>query len=613
MGRDKSTELKVVEGTLIAQARQLYSNWPVLAGTNALVYAVAALCRDTAQTSFLLVWIALMTLLAVFRVGAWYRFRRLKFDVAVARRVIGVGVMGAVASGVLWGFGLAYLLVGATAFQRSLLLLTAMGISVSATFSFGYHFPTFLAFYIPGILSLVPTLAFQNTAEGRWFALGMAVFIGTVAMLARNFNRLVLESILLRFENVQLVEQLTEQKEVAEAANISKSRFLAAASHDLAQPMNALNLYLGALSGLDLPISARTLCANVGQCAQSLNGLLASLLDVSKLDAGAIRPEPCEFMMETLLEKIRVEFEPMARAKRLDLRVRDCPLWVYGDPTLIERIVRNLVSNAVRYTHQGKILVGCRRRAGKLRIGVYDTGIGIPADDQELIFEEFVQLGNEQRDRENGIGLGLSIVDRLARLQGLPLTLRSSVGVGSMFCVEIPLAEALTHEDIVVEQATDDDDALAGRTIVVVDDEPLIRSAMTVLLESWNCHVITAASGKEALAALANASALPDLLLCDYRLGNGMNGIQVVNVLREEFNHELPALILTGDTASHHLREFLESGLRVLHKPVRAEVLRAEMLAALSSRETVQPAMLSDDFATAWEGEGNRRARRFGP
>jgi two-component system, sensor histidine kinase len=611
MADDFDTALKIAEGTLIAQARQLFSNWPILAAANTLGYAAAVLCRDTARASFLAIWLALLTLLAVTRLGMWHRMRRLEFDMGLARRIVAIGVGGAVISGLLWGFGFAYLLVGATALQRSLILLSAMGLSVSAIFGYGSHYPTFLAFYIPGILSLVPTLAFEDSFEGRWLAVGMTVFIGTVAMLARNFNQLVVQSIAHRFDSAVLVEQLTVRKDVAEAANLSKSRFLAAASHDLAQPMNALNLYLGALGGIDLPVPARTLCANVGQCAQSINGLLASLLDVSKLDAGALRPEPCEFMMETILERIRIEFEPSARVKHLDLRIKDCSLWVYGDPTLIERIVRNLVSNAVRYTARGKVLVACRRKSGKLRVSVYDTGIGIPEDAQRLIFEEFVQLGNAQRDREQGIGLGLSIVDRLARLQGLPIELRSTVGAGSVFTVDIPLAEAITTEDLRAEPVADDHPVgMVGRTIVVVDDEPLIRSATTALLEGWGCRVITASSGEEALKLLGNSPVLPDLLLCDYRLGNGMDGIEVVRALREEFNQDLPALLVTGDTASHHLREFQESGLTILHKPVRAEMLREAMTSALSARGLELESVLLDELRMDWRKHDNLHAGR---
>jgi len=587
--------MKIDEGIAIAQAQQLHRNWPTLASGNALGYAAAFLCRDTAPSAFLQSWVVALTLLAAGRVAMWHHYRHRAFDAALARRVVTSGLIGAVVSGVLWGGGLAFLLTNASALQRDLLLLTAMGLSVSAMFSYGCHFPTFLAFYIPSIVSLLPTLVFQNTPDSRWFAVGMSVFVATVAVVARNFNRMVLQSLSLRFDKLALVEQLTVQKDIAESANLSKSRFLAAASHDLAQPMNALGLYLGTLRTLALPAAAQELCANVGQCTQSIHELLASLLDVSKLDAGAVQPEPREFMIAAVLERIRIEFEPCAKAKGLDLRIAPCSAWVLGDAFLIERIVRNLVSNAVRYTERGTILLGCRRSAGRLRLAVYDTGIGIAPVDQRLIFEEFVQLGNAQRDRSQGIGLGLSIVERLARLQGLALTLKSAPGRGSVFMVDLPLTDAAVHAQALAAPAPVAHEALdfAGRQVVVVDDEPLIQHATRGLLEAWGCSVVTAASGQEALAQLSGSLRPPDLLLCDYRLGGGMNGLQGVQALREEFNHDVAAIIVTGDTAVRHLRELEASGLHVLHKPLAAHTLRQAMLRA------IQPACASAPVNTA--------------
>lgn len=241
-------------------------------------------------------------------------------------------------------------------------------------------------------------------------------------------------------ERAVLNKQLILQKEAAEEASIAKSRFLAAASHDLRQPMHAIMLYLGTLGGLELPAQARALLGKTRQCCHTMDEMFRALLDVSRLEARTTQPQLSVFAVAQVYERVRAQFEPQARAKGLTLKVARCNATAYSDPEMVERILRNFVSNAVRHTERGKILLGCRRRGDRLQLAVYDTGPGIPADKQRAVFEEFYKLDPPAPDRGRGLGLGLSIVERLAKLLGAPVTLVSTLGRGSMFAVDVPRA-----------------------------------------------------------------------------------------------------------------------------------------------------------------------------
>jgi CheY-like chemotaxis protein len=306
-----------------------------------------------------------------------------------------------------------------------------------------------------------------------------------------------------------------------------------------------------------------------------MEDLFNALLDVSRLDAGIVRPRIATIALAPLMERVRVEYEPVALQKDLVLRVVHNSLFVRSDPVLLERIMRNLVANAVRYTDRGRVVLGARRTAGVVRIEVWDCGRGIPKDKHREIFQEFRQLENPQRDRRKGLGLGLAIVERLVKLLEYPLELRSQLGRGSVFAVTVPRGR---REDFVPGEAAGQivvDRDVANSLILIVDDEPDVRDSMLALLGKWRCEVIAAESCGQMLEKLVAIKRLPDLIVSDYRLSGGENGIDVVARLREEFNAQVPALLITGDTGLEQLREAEESGLHVLHKPLNPSRLRA--------------------------------------
>ena len=350
--------------------------------------------------------------------------------------------------------------------------------------------------------------------------------------------------------------------------------------------MHALGLFVGQLSDMIQYPEARKIVNQVRASVEAMEQLLNALLDISKLDAGVLSPQIEDFPLATLLQRMENNFAAATSAKGLRLRVRPCRLAVRSDPLLLERIVMNLVSNAVRYTERGGIIVGCRRRGACVRIEVWDSGPGIPQDKQREIFHEFVQLDNPERDRSRGLGLGLAIVERLARLLDHRIELASVPGRGSLFSVELPVGDVqqTSQERRAPAPVTN---SLSGLFVVVVDDEALVRAGMEGVLHDWGCHVVNAGSGDEALALLGEHERTPDVVISDYRLRENETGIEVINRLRTYYATAIPAALISGDTAPERLREAKDSGYPLLHKPVSPAKLRALLIYLMT--ETGKP------------------------
>jgi signal transduction histidine kinase len=357
-----------------------------------------------------------------------------------------------------------------------------------------------------------------------------------------------------------------------EAANLAKSRFLAAASHDLRQPLHALNLFVAQLRRESDPVERESLVSRIDAAVVAMNELFSSLLDISKLDAGVVRPNISVFPVRALLERIKTTFEATAREKGLRLRIVSSGAFILSDFILLERVLMNLVSNAVWYTIRGGVVVGCRRCAGIVRIEVWDSGIGIPEDQRANIFSEFYQLRMIEREHGGGLGLGLAIVDRLCRLMDHPITLVSRVGKGSRFAVSVPSALPVPLADTPPISSVDQ---VMGKFVLVIDDDALVLDAMRGVLKSWGCSVATATSETAAVSGLSEYERTPDLIISDYRLTDGSNGIQVIERLRSVLNAPVPAFLISGDAAPEQLREAAGSGYYLLQKPVLPMTLRS--------------------------------------
>jgi signal transduction histidine kinase len=366
---------------------------------------------------------------------------------------------------------------------------------------------------------------------------------------------------------------LAARKDLAERANQAKSRFFAAASHDLRQPLHALSLFVAALKARNHQPEAQTLIDNIEASTATMELLFNALLDISRLDAGTIERHPVHFSLKKMLLDLDHQFGAVAAEKQLRLRFRPCDITLYSDPLLLERILINLISNAIHYTDDGGVLVGCRRRGRIVRISVVDTGRGIPLDQQENVFNEFVQLHNLARDRSKGLGLGLAIVSRLGQLLGHPISLRSRPGHGSVFSIDVPCGDTqLIQPPLpVIPPGQLADDAL----VLLVDDESAILRGMAELFDNWHIDLVTAHSAAEAEQWLDSIGRVPDVIVSDYRLPDDTDGIEVITRLRQKFGRDIPAILVTGDTAPDTILRISRAGFPLLHKPLRPAKLRA--------------------------------------
>ncbi|WP_018260393.1 hybrid sensor histidine kinase/response regulator [Methylobacterium sp. WSM2598] len=373
-------------------------------------------------------------------------------------------------------------------------------------------------------------------------------------------------------ELTRLNAALSRAKAEAEEANASKTRFLAAASHDILQPLNAARLYAAALVERDRAADP-TLAENVDASLDAVEEILTALLDISRLDTGALTPQLSTFRVSELMRQIRREFEPMAREKGLELRVMPCGLGVRSDRPLLRRLLQNLVSNAIKYTQSGRVLVGARRRGERLELMVCDTGLGIPASKRKVVFQEFRRL--EQGARvARGLGLGLSIVERTARLLGHPIRLRSEVGRGSIFSVLVPVAALRPAPEAAAEAPRPADAALSGLSVLAIDNEPAIVDGMARLLASWGCRVRTAGSVGEAVRRVLAPAPPPDVIVADYHLDEG-NGLDLIASLRAALSADVPAVLLTADRSPPVREAAAAQRVHLLTKPLKPAALRA--------------------------------------
>ena len=411
--------------------------------------------------------------------------------------------------------------------------------------------------------------------RGGEMVVGLLVFLGILHVIVAQAHRATMDTIRLRFEKDALMADLQRQKALADQASQDKSRFLAAASHDLRQPLHALGLFAQALRERAAPTPLAPLAERIGASVGALEGLLNALLDVSRLDAGVLQPRVQPVPLRALAERLGAEFAPLAQAQGLAWRCEGPHVAVATDPALLENLLRNLLANAVRYTPQGEVaLLWHAGDDGMAELAVQDTGIGIAPEHQREVFREFVQLHNPERDRAKGLGLGLAVVDRLARLLGHGLSLQSAPGQGSRFALRLPLAE-LPAPEAVSAPGGEAPAQERGLRVLVIDDEADVRAAMAEVLGGWGCEVLAAASAQEALAALAALAAPPQAIVADYRLQGGLTGADAIAAVRAAWGVGIPALIVTGDTAAQRLREIAASGHPALHKPVPPARLRA--------------------------------------
>ncbi|ODT05666.1 MAG: hybrid sensor histidine kinase/response regulator [Mesorhizobium sp. SCN 65-20] len=556
-----------------------------------IVISMAAIyvLSSAVSVTWLATWLGALYLLTATRVFATRQFVRRKSDSGSLMRWAWMAAAFSWVSGLLWGaLGWAgFMPEEPVVLSFTVIVLTGLVCGTVPSLS---AFPPAL---IGSILATVIPVAIACIAAQSEFT-GAFLFLLS-SLVAINFYycrityRMLRETISLRLQNEDLVVHLQEERDRAQTADRAKTRFLAAASHDLRQPIHALSLLISTLAVMgqrgDVPSGdARSLASRAKSVVGNLSGLLNALLDISKLDAGIVTVANETVSLRELFRDLHAEFAAEARERDLEWRVVDSSLRVESDPMMLKRILNNLLSNAFRYTNEGSVLLGCRRRGDLVEIQVFDTGPGIPEDQQAAVFEEFVQLQNPARDRTQGLGLGLAIVRRTAGLLNHPLRLVSNPGRGSMFSVTVPAVRAAATARPV--EGTAPAGVAAG--IMVVEDESDVLAAMVQLLVLEGHRVYPGRSAEEALAAhakaLATGAAPVDLIVADYRLADGVTGFRAIQAIRAHIARLVPAVIVTGDTSPERLKEVTASGARILHKPISGDELRDAIVAACGQR-----------------------------
>lgn len=479
--------------------------------------------------------------------------------------------LGTLIAGLIWGsWPLMFYWLYSVEHLMLVSAIFAGMVTVSAT-SGSIYLPSFMAFSMPLILPLSVLHLISGVDSLQIVGLLLILFLAFNFLLVIRSNHQNRKLIYASFENQQLMANLEAEKLVAQRAIVAKSHFLAAASHDLRQPLHAMGLFISALRSREKDPQKMRIIEDMGKSADALNNLFNSLLDVSRLDADIIDVNPVHISAGQIFDALRAQFEQQIEEKNIRFRLCEDHHVLYCDPVLLERVLRNLLSNAVQYTQSGTITLHCDEHPDSLKqITIEDTGIGIPADSLEDVFSEYYQLNNPSRDKHKGRGLGLSIVQRLCQLMDLPLDVHSREGQGTVFRVLVPAGDAQKVDNPIISLHGG---KVRGKNVLVIDDERQVLHGMRQLLEGWGCEVLIAESAGKALKQLAFSDSVPDIMISDYRLADQQNGVDAVAAIRECVEFELPAIIITGDTSPACLKQVKDAGLQLLHKPVNADEL----------------------------------------
>lgn len=562
--------------TLAEAIRFVYQNKKTLALRMSLVACIFIfILLDHVNNTTALLWLA--TILIVRAISYWQATQFLKQKLSPREAVVwgNYFIVGEFVLGLLYGFvAILFFTSDLSIVFQLFILMFVMYITFGALSITSHWLPSFYALMFPALGMTSIHLFLQTDVEYKLLALIPAATIVISYAIARLAQRSILTTIQLRFENSELVEKLKISNKEAEEANKRKTRFLASASHDLRQPVHALELFSEALNAEKLSPRGKDTLAYLKESISSLNGLLTSLLDISRLDAGIIKPNFETLDVSVLLKRLAQNFDDISKDKGLELRIRCQQSWVYSDSALLENTLRNLLSNAIKYTKKGGILLNCRCRKeeGEVWIEIWDTGIGISASEMNFIFDEFYQINNIERDRQQGLGLGLAIVCRETKILGHSFSMHSHEGQGSLARLKLRRIDP----NLISPQKTEETkktDRLAGSKIIIIDDDESILVATRLVLEQWGCDIETASNLEEAISICKLF--VPDVIISDFRLRENLTGIDVIEHLRLQLDRVVPAILITGDTAPDRLQQAQDSGLILLHKPLKPAKLRA--------------------------------------
>ena len=468
--------------------------------------------------------------------------------------------------GLVWGAGWILLVPELNTENRYIFLYIITGTMFSAMFGYGVHKPAFYAVAMPTLAPVPLALFWPDSGFPLPFSIGILGLMVTVIGISRRFESTFVETLRLRFENETIVKQLARERDLSVAANIAKSEFIATASHDLRQPLYAINLNLKALDRKIVDEQPKETLKNVEKSVTQLNAMFNSLLDLSRADAGVIVPHIQVIDLSQTLSDVCATIAVQCAARGLNFMVDLGDTAIRSDPLLLAQIVQNLLANAVQNTAKGSVALSAQRHGDAVEIAIVDTGRGIPESEREKIFDEFYRVPDRQAEAQDrpGLGLGLSIVRRLGKVLGIKLTLESEEGQGSIFRFSVPAAEAI--ESVAEPTGMAPQHRLSGRTILVIDDDPHVRAAFAAAFESDGVYVIQS-DGQDLARGICPAQR-PDAIIADYKLGPDWTGDRAIMNLRAHYGHTIPAIIMTADTAPDRLTAFAAIGVPVLFKPV---------------------------------------------
>jgi signal transduction histidine kinase len=556
------------------QIKIMHSSIPLILFTNfVVVWALSYGFSDVVSQTSLKICLGLMFVMVAVRAGLYFNYKD-KLDSKNLRPLALSLIIGSALAGVLWAtLSLLYLPADNQIYQIFLLggLMVMAG---GSAFTFSIYLPCYFA-YIPATL-LPITLQFFIIGDKFHNTLGIisVTYFLVLTLFNIKINKHFKATLALRFENLVLIEQLKQQKEEAERANKAKSKFLAAASHDLRQPLYALGLFTSVLDETIKFPKVKRVVEQINASVTALTNLFDKLLDISQLDAGVVIVKKQNFALSDIFDKLTKEFSREAQENNIEL------IWpseypaVYSEPDLLERILRNYLSNAIKYTCEGAVEVICEARNGKVYIQISDTGIGMTKETLEEIYEEFYQVSNPERDRQKGLGLGLSIIKRTADLLDHEISVTSEIGKGSIFSIVVTQAVMMSKANIEVSDLSEQIQP-TNKLVLIIDDEESIREGLTCMLELWGYQVIAAVDTAVAMHQLQENNKSPDVIISDYRLKENRTGIDAIKALHEKYGKDIPALLITGDMMQERLIEIKDSGLPVLFKPVPAMKLRS--------------------------------------
>ncbi len=562
----------------------VYKNIPAVLISNLLgCIPLAFIVWNTGAKTAVVVWLVLHCGLIMVRAVHQYTFQPASASAASVLRYGKINLLFIGLAGGIWGLtGLLFFDPDVVTIYSFLVLTLVCMISGSMS-AISSLPPAYIIFSSLTMGPLIVITLIQGTAFYTLMGIGALAYLFMTILFSRNLNRAIHDSLTLKYENLDLFESLRIQTEAAEKANLDKSRFLAAASHDVRQPLHAINLFAHVLEDQLDRDDQRNNLAGVQRGLNSLSELFDALLDVSKIDANVTRVNKTHFRLDEMVTHVISLFENNAREKGIEMSHYDCQHLVHTDHGLLEQILTNLLGNAVRYTHQGRVEVFCDQITDNtLTLHVKDSGIGIAETDLDSIFDEFTQLNNPERDRNKGLGLGLAITHRLTNLLQLPLKVSSEPFSGSDFTVQIQLSHKQI-QPLVAKMPVSISKHLAGLKILVVDNEEEIVTGLQLLLKSWQCQVSTSHSTTDALQ-VTHSGTQPDLVITDYRMPGELTGLELIQSLRQQ-HPNLAGLIVTGDTSPHIPLKAQKHNLMLLHKPVKPAQLHIAITQTLKRAE----------------------------